>query len=271
MRNDIHSPSKIIPVDYEYCFSFSLASMEEGWPVPAINMDLVVELRRQGHLPNPHTPHKGTNHCDICGSWFKHGDVWKHTPTGEYITLGHICADKYIDLADRADWKKTRATEINKAKKREHRRQVRTQMAVILKENPGLYEAFKLDHYVTQDIRSKFIQYGNLSEKQIDLIFKLKKQADEKAKEILVPVPEGRLEVEGTIVSVKCQSGYYGQEFKMLVKVDTADGIYRVYGTMPISLADADRGTKVKFHALLQPKEQGFGYFSRPTKAEVVQ
>jgi hypothetical protein len=62
---------------------------------------------------------------------------------------------------------------------------------------------------------------------------------------------------------------YNATVLKMLVKVEVQGGLAKVWGTMPAAL-DAGRGDRVAFDAKVTPKERGFGFFSRPTKAEVV-
>ncbi len=108
-RTDPHRPGAIVPADYEYEFSYSLATTCDGWPVPSVNVrELVVPLlarARRGEAALFEHPSWGwgTGKCSICGAHFLSGDVWRHVPTGEYLTLGHTCADKYSLAADRGE------------------------------------------------------------------------------------------------------------------------------------------------------------------------
>jgi len=109
-----------------------------------------------------------------------------------------------------------------------------------------------------------------------------------------VPVPEGVYVVEGTIKAMKYQESQWGGNMKMLVEVETADGNYRVWGTVPRALSDlceveygprlangsvdvkrkmSGIGKKVQFRAGVEQseKEESFGFFSRPTQAKVVE
>jgi hypothetical protein len=78
-------------------------------------------------------------------------------------------------------------------------------------------------------------------------------------------VPAGRQLVTGTVVSTKVVDSQYGSTLKMLVDC----GAFRVFGTVPGSI-DPHRGDTVSFTATLSPaEEKGFGFYSRPTKAQV--
>lgn len=103
-----------------------------------------------------------------------------------------------------------------------------------------------------------------------------------KAREVAEKGPEvrpeeGRRPVEGMIVSTRTEEGYMGGvTVKMLLEVvDEGRGHYRLWGTMPRGLYDRERsagaGDRVRFVAKVTPKEPGFGFFSRPTKAEFVE
>lgn len=95
------------------------------------------------------------------------------------------------------------------------------------------------------------------------------------------PVPTGRVEVVGVIVSDKWADSPWGATRKMLVQSDEG---WRVYGTCPDALACAPRdwpagqdhppvrGRRVRFVAAVEPSsnEPTFGWFKRPTHAEVI-
>lgn len=96
---------------------------------------------------------------------------------------------------------------------------------------------------------------------------KAQEQNRAEEKENAVAVPEGRLQVEGEILTIKEQESQYGITVKMLVRDDRG---FKVWGTLPLSLGDVDKGSRVRFVARLQrsEKDETFGFFSRPTKAE---
>lgn len=138
------------------------------------------------------------------------------------------------------------------------------------------------------DIWFKVEKYLNVSPKQAqfveDLVEKVSTkgealEAREAAAAALVGagvrVPEGRLVVEGEIVSVKQEEQFFGYSSTIVTKmlVVTEAG-WKVYGTMPAALAEAgaEVGTKVRFTATVKPSKNDllFGYAGRPAKAVVL-
>lgn len=111
--------------------------------------------------------------------------------------------------------------------------------------------------------------------------------------------PEGRVTITGEVVSVKRQENQFGTTTKMLVRDDSG---FKVWGTMAAPLADAlyqrwyegkqnelgddfhtynygpdvwfevARGSRVTFTATVKKSDDDriFGFFNRPTKAEVI-
>jgi hypothetical protein len=89
----------------------------------------------------------------------------------------------------------------------------------------------------------------------------------------LVEVPAGRQAIEGVVLTVKSQEGYMGASvLKMLVEVEAEVGSFKVWGTFPSSLygLGVEKGSRVAMTATLEPREPGFGFYSRPTKARLV-
>lgn len=80
------------------------------------------------------------------------------------------------------------------------------------------------------------------------------------------PCPTGRTQIIGDILSTKVQQNFYGSTLKMLVKDDHG---YKVWGSVPASLEQPQRGDRVTFFANLTPSDDDpkFGFFKRPTKA----
>ena len=83
------------------------------------------------------------------------------------------------------------------------------------------------------------------------------------------PCPTGRLQITGTVLSVKAQPSDYapgGEVLKMLVK--TEEG-WLAYGSVPSCLFGIERGDRVRFKGTITPSERDnkFGFFKRPTNA----
>lgn len=120
------------------------------------------------------------------------------------------------------------------------------------------------------EARTDVVRDGEtLTEAQVAALWKAIRDEEERlAAEI--DVPEGRQIVEGDVLKISeyedTFSPYGGTVLKMLVQ---ADG-FRLFGSVPSSLSGVERGSRVRFTATLQPKETGFGFYKRPTKAEIL-
>jgi hypothetical protein len=138
------------------------------------------------------------------------------------------------------------------------------------------------------DLNRSLIKYGELSERQIataerviienttrdDERAELDRAAAEALEEMLrnhVKCPEGRVVIEGEIVSVKEYDGYMPGTSSWKMLVVTSEG-WKVWGTRPDAIWQAEKGDRVRFTATVTPSEddQLFGKFKRPTKAEVL-
>ena len=73
----------------------------------------------------------------------------------------------------------------------------------------------------------------------------------------------GRQTITGKVISTKTVESMYGYTHKMLVEVD--GGALRLWGTNPQNGFAV--GHTVTFTAQVEPKELGFGFYSRPTKS----
>jgi len=326
-RTDAHRPGAIIPANYEYVFSYNGASSSGGWPVPSYGINCEIDQRtvvknddgtetvtNGKHADDGHCCVTGLLHvakvkfgggsqstckCGVCGVHFVYGDVWKHLPTSEYIHIGHTCSDKYSLLADRSAYelqldrlRAAAAVQCKKAKNEE----LRTKF---LANYPGLERALQTNHPIVRDIASKFTEYRSLSERQVNLVFKLHGEVEAACVdhsdcredlaigkacfatrpvaqvEVNVPAPVSvdRQTFEGVIVSTKVQDSNFGSSYKMTVKVTTPTGVWLAWGTVPQALLDATppdsqgsrlqtlRGATVKITARL---EQGRGPDAKP-------
>lgn len=133
------------------------------------------------------------------------------------------------------------------------------------------------------DIWYKVERYAEVSDKQAAYVERLvgwlteaeeKRVQREAEKQALVTsgahVPTGRVTVEGVVVSIKAQDSQWGTTIKMLVQTDEG---WKVWGSLPDSIWEADKGTRVRFTATVEASKDDklFGFFKRPTKAEIVE
>ena len=131
-------------------------------------------------------------------------------------------------------------------------------------------------HYIAKDIASKIRQWGSISEKQVELLFKLHANAmsQQSAEAEFTPTasaPEGRVTITGKILGFKEVENDYGITIKMIVRIDDTNA--KAYLTLPSSIADkADRGSHVQLTASFQRSkdDQFFAFGSRPSKASIL-
>jgi hypothetical protein len=218
--------------------------------------------------------------CAACGTGFFHGAVVVHD--GTPIAIGGICSEtfgvaKYIGKAKLLARRERLAAE--------SRGKARASAEKYLLTNPEVSEAFdSTDHYIVEDIQRKLFQYGSISEKQAELVLKIareeaeraERQAEREAQLAEAPaLAEGRFTLEGIVISTKSKPGFaYNQTvYKMLVELTDGN---RVWGTIPSKIEDEVWGTKgtvkVRFDAQVERSQddEHFGFYKRPTKAEVV-
>ena len=291
-RTDIHRPSAIIPSDYEFVacqYSSSHDAIATAWFNREAMEKLNAHRERTGGTFSRHT-HGGT--CHICGAGCANVAYFYHAPSGDYIITGFDCADK-LDLGDQ-DAFQAAAKKLKRDAKAWRDFQKGKARAEGLLEEAGLSAAWDLSrqekierqdgepdwhlrkrenaHVTLSDVVDGIVRRGGLSEKQVNFLHSLVRRinaappAPEPAPES--PAPEGRVEVEGEVVSTKVQESVYGEQFKMLVRASEG---WKVWTTIPASISP-ERGSKVRFTATLKPSNDDpfFAFGSRPAKASIL-
>jgi hypothetical protein len=280
-RTDSHRPGAIVPSAYTYLCSYALPDFEgEG----EYNTD---EASSYGRTDGARV-FGSVGHCGVCGAGYRYGDVWEHD-NGEIVHLGHDCAEKYSLLASRPGFDAALAT-IKRARAARIEAEARVaRLARFCAQNEGMEEALATDHYIVRDIANRVRQFGEISEKQIALVKKIAREekarlaGPTKEEEKHVPAPEGRVTVRGRVVSKKGVESSYGWTLKMTVKVETPEGSWLAWGTVPDSLSlfqhptdefkqiVLERGDEIEFSATLaRGRDAHFALFKRPTKAKIV-
>lgn len=217
----------MVPAEYGYVNSYALAHSSEGYPCPALGIDCERDRaiytydakgRVTGMTPGTH----GTGDCcvknmltigrvfalegqpgkcDVCGTPHIYGDVWVHTPTGEYIVVGWICAAKYSLMTDRSAFELEMGRRDAAHAAQIARVQNAEKIAKFLDEHDGLESALALaeKHYILADLDRKLHRYHDLSDKQVALALKIAAEltAPPKPEEKHVPAPTGRVTVKG--------------------------------------------------------------------------
>jgi len=141
---------------------------------------------------------------------------------------------------------------------------------------------------ILADMARKLARYGSLSDAQAAFAVKLGETVRTWVPTIEkhVPAPTGRVTVCGRVVSVKDYESQYGTTWKMTVKVETPDGSWLTWTTVPTSIHDLYqdartfdnglagwlKGRTVEFIATLERgKDDHFAFGKRPTKARIVE
>ena len=94
------------------------------------------------------------------------------------------------------------------------------------------------------------------------------REVDRLAKPV-TPVVCGRVVITGSVVSVKSQEGRYGTTTKVTVQDERG---FRVWGTLPSAVWDADPGDVISFTATvsISDRDPSFGFFKRPADAKYI-
>jgi hypothetical protein len=272
-RTDVHRPAALVTEDYEYVLSYD-AHPEEG-----DRRQLIEYIERTGET-------FGENHsaggCFHCGQNIRYVAVLRHAPTGDLIKVGEQCLDNRFDLAS-ADFHQLRkAAELNRARRRlvniraewfavDQDRQVAFEWARYMVETENDYGYDGMRHSFVHSIN----RYGTTSDKFVRAIMRdmarTERRATERAAEQAEaqPVVEGKITVEGKVLTIKWQDSDYGGSLKMLVADDRG---FKVWGTVPRSIDSVERGDHVRFNATVEASrdDETFGFYKRPTKAEVL-
>lgn len=291
-RTDIHSPSNFIPGDYDLIDHFGVekaGTYDRGDGEADIDFFAYGQEARRVYEEGDRSqnPHPDPNQCDLCGTWFVHGAVLAHKDGG-VISIGGICLDDISLVGGISKNERLART------RRENGWAIKVaRLRRFLASAPeGIVAALRADHDISRDLRSQVIRKGRLSERQVELAFKLvsdvAKREELKANEPeAAPVPETdkRIRIVAKLVHTKVVDGYYGQSEKGLFLCDAGDGrAFKLWGSVPQAVSDArwdyerehgewpkDVIANVSFTARIERSrdDEAFGFFKRPTKVEV--
>lgn len=282
MRNDIHRPGAINPSDYAFVAYGVMKSEDMIGDISLVQVQrklLAAHMERTGGKWSNHE-HKGN--CHVCGAHCVYTAIFYHAKTNAYIRVGLDCADK-MDTGDAELFRKqvTKALQAKAGKRKAE---------AFLKEQ-GLERAWEIgnrtdktltEEFTITDICHKLVKYGSISEKQVAFIRTLlaridgmaQREADKAAAYEAAgnaPVTEDRIEIVGTILSIKTENGYAYNQIIKKVLIQHADG-WKVWGNLPSNLWECSKGDVVSFTASLtvSDKDPKFAFFKRPMKATVV-
>ena len=290
VRSDIHRPSAINPSEYHYV-GFEALKIESLGDALVMQAERENIRRHMAMTGGTYSHHAHGGNCQVCGNANAiYTVLFHHQPTNVYVRMGQDCAQKCDVAFSEGDFDAFK----NSCKAAIERKAGKAKARALLDER-GLSRAWEIysevtgqkhgervstftkAHEIFCDLLNKLISYGDLSDKQYELLGKLVFQIDNaeaieaqrlSEKEAASPCPSGRLVIEGTVLSLKSVESIYGYVTKMLVQHDSG---YKVWGTKP-SGADFDKGARVSFKATFEPSKDDakFGFFSRPNSLKVI-
>jgi hypothetical protein len=303
-RTDIHRPSAINPLEYQFVACSYRPKSGDGLVDFSLMADERIRLRE--HMKKTGGKYAGHDHggnCHVCGAWFIDHAIYYHGDTNSYLNIGFDCADK-MDIGEARAFRNFRTARKNAFELRSGKMKAEA----TLKE-AGLDRAWELfttlagddgnDHtvpnhamveglsqrlryqtvnnlYTVFDLVRKLIKYGNLSEKQVNFLKLLVDKIDNvraiQAKwdadaDAAAPAPEGRVEFAGTILSLKDQESYYGFTLKATIKTDAG---WRIFVTLPSSAHELNVGDRIALRANVTPSDDDpkFAFGKRPHQLE---
>lgn len=280
-RVDVHRPSAIEPADYEFV-GFQYLKVEDIGDAEFLRSERERIRRHMERTGGTYSSHAHGGNCHICGAHCVYIAIHFHKPTNAYVKTGLECAEK-LDCGNADRFRKSVRTALEqvagkrKAKALLEANGLAAAWTIYTAENR---DGFKRDEQTVCDIVGRLVQYGQLSEKQIGFLGSLcqrianrpeleaawKAEAEAAAP---VPVTAERIQLRGQIVGFKAADLENGFPARLILKAEAG---FKVMGTVPKSIADAQKGDTVEFFATVKPSahDPKFGYFSRPTKAEIV-
>lgn len=283
----LHGKAQLVPADYEFVgyYDNDVPKFDLGLGLDiyeAMMREHRAERERVETLLRPHVSHQ----CTHCGAYIRHAFLFHHVPTGETIAVGETCMRERMTLTSHDE------IQIRNGKLAALRRaaaaKVHANALRWVEDNADLWdrmEAARGDDFIA-DLRRAVFRYGSLTDGQMAALPKALARIEEWTTPGAAcavdfsgdPAPEGRVEVEGEVISVKERDTAYGYEIKMTV---AADAGYKVWVTRPRALegywdddgiyhAGVDRGDRVRFTATLtrSDRDPRFAFGKRPTKAE---
>jgi hypothetical protein len=116
--------------------------------------------------------------CCVCGTRFRHGEVWRHTPSGVYLCLGQSCAHKYGLVQADDHYALDHSAHLVKMELRNKRREIRAEMKEFLRPRAEVRKAMYLDDNIARSLRASLIRWGHLTDKQVTLAEQLAVEQD---------------------------------------------------------------------------------------------
>lgn len=288
-RIDPHRPSAINPEEYQFV-AFEHLKIEAFGDCSDVLANREIIRSHMAHTGGTYSNHEHGGNCMVCGAWAIYTILFYHPKTNSYVRTGGDCAQKMDLSCGDLNLFRKQVTDYRQARAGLHK-------AEATLNDLGLIRAWEIrEEYLEasktadlnprefgyrwaaaatiDDITSKLIKYGSISEAQVAFLRKLvdrhdgfeaRQQKIDAEREAAAPCPTGRVRVTGTVLGLKQVGTQFGVVTKMTVKAREG---FVVWVTVPASLV-ADRGQEVSFTATLTPSNDDpkFGFGKRPVAA----
>ena len=197
--------------------------------------------------------------CNHCGTRMRHVIIVKNLDTNTIHVIGRTCGENvrmFGKISERLNNQTIKAAKIAKGIK---------DMKNIFDANEGLEIALKSNNKIVISINDNFKKYKTISQKQIELVFKLaeKQKQFDVLKLDIVPINFTKLSnTTLEVVSTKLTENDYGVVTKVLLK--SKEG-WKIYGNLPSAISNIENGTNVVFSSndISIGNDNTFGFFKR--------
>lgn len=288
-RVDIHRPSaeQFDPEAYECRGVFDLGNdygKDERARRAAVDAMLAAGFRFASH--------QQIGQCGHCGAYLRYAALLTHGDSHEMIYVGETCLAGRFESLTKAEFQRLRkAAALDSARARERSERVE-RIAALVTEHPVLadltYPQLDDEHSpFVADVAARFRSSGYLSERQVAAVSRaIHREANDRVERATeqaacpdVAAPAGKVDLAGVVLSTRIQHGQFGAQYKMLLKVTTDSGAYRVWSTIPSAVMNAQqgplsdlRGRSVRMRVTLSPShdDPAFAFGSRPTQAALL-
>lgn len=162
--------------------------------------------------------------CGCCNHKIKRGAFFHNNSRNQLIYVGFDCSQNIMRYRfDVAGAKK------QTLKQRKERLKIEAIEAAFAK-HEGLEAALLDGEYngLVRDIRDRLLKWGNISDKQVELVMRIAAQRREFV-QVAQPVPVGKFEGELEIVSAKVYYDNYAERYNQAVVLQSGEGGWRVW------------------------------------------
>ena len=272
------APSVLDPTKVTHIESLDLTPVEEldgNVHTPTANWDLYEDWAEEATA-------RGRGRCTMCGQHLNYVNVMHHVDHGTF-TLGVDCAESVGIAGDLG--RKVSDLRANRTARTENLKR-KAQFQQLCVDDPDFAAALEFadpdsddfDPFIA-DVTDTVRRTGRISDSQRDAVLQgaarrreWRAERAEQAAMPKIPVPEGKQQVTGKVLSIKEEPNrfaYNSSTIKMLVLDDRG---FKIWTTAPAALLGGDgglRGKRVAFTAGLHRSDDDefFGFGKRPTKA----